>query len=656
MTAVPAASRPALRAVLGFAALHMAFSVLILLDGSEATTAPASAVGLALATVQAVAVVVQRTRPVPAFLVFCALTALAFVLYVPRTGVGWLAVVYLLVRHGAPRAVPVVAATTAAALVSSAVADVLVWDIDPAATAQWLAEAAVVIGVQVALAALAGWARRALQLRAQEAREEDLRRQRDTALAQERRRIGDELDAVAVEHLQRVAALASACRTRLADPQAGPHPVLVELQQEARRTLATMRRVLAVVRAEIRPVGEDLGGQRPRRPPLPTTSGIVFGVIAAASTGLAAVLAGVPDLPPDLAAALRVDTSSLLTPVLVAGQIAVLGWWRSAPVAALLFGTAASLGAFAAGGSNAVADLSWLLLAYGVAACRPPRVSGLLLAGTSLALTAPLLLAPGAVPGPTSDAELALGAAGWLGVLAVLWAAGVTRRTKRVRREDRAGQDLRRVVEQERYRIARELHDVVAQLVSAVAVQAGAARAVADTDPRTLDGIAGHIEEHGERIRSALPDLMALSRPADVVTLDAVGVEHLVAPLRSAGLPVAAAVHGEPDVDGQGETALFARRILVEALTNVLRHAGPSPTRVSIAHTPDEVVVEVVDSGRVPADRNAAGSPDGAGLGLVGMRERAALLGGTVDAGPDPGGGWRVVARLPQHQLATAPT
>jgi len=160
VTAVPAASRPSLRAVLGLSALHMVFSVLILLDGPEATTALSSAIGLALAAAQAVAVVVQRARPVPAFLVFCALTALAFVLYVPRTGVGWLAVVYLLVRHGAPRAVPVVAATTAAALVSSAVADVLVWDIDPAATAQWLAEAAVVIGVQVALVALAGWARR----------------------------------------------------------------------------------------------------------------------------------------------------------------------------------------------------------------------------------------------------------------------------------------------------------------------------------------------------------------------------------------------------------------------------------------------------------------------------------------------------------------
>jgi signal transduction histidine kinase len=283
-------------------------------------------------------------------------------------------------------------------------------------------------------------------------------------------------------------------------------------------------------------------------------------------------------------------------------------------------------------------------------------VSGLLLAGTSLALTAPLLLAPGAVPGPTSDAELALGAAGWLGVLAVLWAAGVTRRTKRVRREDRAGQDLRRVVEQERYRIARELHDVVAQLVSAVAVQAGAARAVADTIRGPSTGSPG--TSRSTASASGPPCRTSWRCPGRRTwsPWTRSGSSTSSHPLRSAGLPVAAAVHGEPDVDGQGETALFARRILVEALTNVLRHAGPSPTRVSIAHTPDEVVVEVVDSGRVPADRNAAGSPDGAGLGLVGMRERAALLGGTVDAGPDPGGGWRVVARLPQHQLATAPT
>lgn len=105
-----------------------------------------------------------------------------------------------------------------------------------------------------------------------------------------------------------------------------------------------------------------------------------------------------------------------------------------------------------------------------------------------------------------------------------------------------------------------------------------------------------------------------------------------------------AEVEGEPAAE-PGEADLFAHRIVVEALTNVLRHAGPSATRLRVQHRPQEVVVEVRDSGVLPGHRTVT---RGSGLGLVGVRERAALLGGAAEAGPDAEAGWVVRARLPR--------
>ncbi|RZT85697.1 hypothetical protein EV383_2576 [Pseudonocardia sediminis] len=119
------------------------------------------------------------------------------------------------------------------------------------------------------------------------------------------------------------------------------------------------------------------------------------------------------------------------------------------------------------------------------------------------------------------------------------------------------------------------------------------------------------------------------------------GVAELAEPSRSAGLPVTVDVRGNP-ADPPGDADLFAQRVLVEALTNVVRHAGPTPTRVGVGHDPDTVVVTVQDAGPVPGHRPPT---TGSGMGLVGMRERAALLGGSVQAGPH-GAGWRVRAVL----------
>lgn len=220
------------------------------------------------------------------------------------------------------------------------------------------------------------------------------------------------------------------------------------------------------------------------------------------------------------------------------------------------------------------------------------------------------------------------------------------RRRARQRAEHRAAQladaATHAAVHDERHRIARELHDVVAAHVSAIAVQAGAARV--DPRPETVDAAATHIEEFGRLTRDALPTLVGLSPAAPPVPLTVDGVEHLVAPLRAAGLPVTARVRGDA-TGADGDVELFAQRILVEALTNVLRHAGPAQTDVTVAHDEAEVTVSVHDRGPVAGHRSTG---EGSGLGLVGMRERTELLGGRLHAGPGAGSGWSVVAQLPR--------
>ncbi|HUR13482.1 MAG TPA: histidine kinase [Mycobacteriales bacterium] len=206
-----------------------------------------------------------------------------------------------------------------------------------------------------------------------------------------------------------------------------------------------------------------------------------------------------------------------------------------------------------------------------------------------------------------------------------------------------AGQEAqtREAAQQERDRIARELHDVVAHAVSLMVVQAGAERlanpatpsrealvAIEDAGRRALVELRtmlGVLRTSGEEERDPQPDLEALP--------------ELVERVRAAGLPVELQVRGEAEVPAG--VALSAYRVVQEALTNALRHAGEVPTCVTVVLT-DEVVVEV-RSGLPPAGRPAAA---GSGRGITGMRERVALHGGVLDAGPESSA-WVVRARMP---------
>jgi signal transduction histidine kinase len=206
-------------------------------------------------------------------------------------------------------------------------------------------------------------------------------------------------------------------------------------------------------------------------------------------------------------------------------------------------------------------------------------------------------------------------------------------------------QALRRLGD-ERLRIARDVHDVVAHAMVEINVQAGVAAHLIDRDPGQARSALRHIKDASGDALADLRTTLGVLRGAEGAapvepTAGVEDLEELGAGLRAAGVEVAFDVDPPP----AGATAVQAvvYRIVQEALTNVLRHARASTVNVRVARDGDAVDVEVRDDG---TGRGGAG---GAGQGLRGMRERAAAIGGTVECGPAPGGGWRVAARLPVH-------
>jgi signal transduction histidine kinase len=215
-------------------------------------------------------------------------------------------------------------------------------------------------------------------------------------------------------------------------------------------------------------------------------------------------------------------------------------------------------------------------------------------------------------------------------------------------REDNA----RRAVFDERVRIARELHDVVAHHVSVMGIQAGAARLVMGRDPTKAADALASVEASSRQAVEELHRLLGFLRQEG--DSDDLGprpglsqVAALAASMRGSGLEVEIASEGEkralpPTID------VSAFRIVQEALTNTLKHAGATRAQVNLRYWPRELEVEVVDDG--PGAETSARGPGG--LGLIGMRERAALHGGQLTAGPAPGGGFAVRVKLPTPDAA----
>jgi signal transduction histidine kinase len=232
-----------------------------------------------------------------------------------------------------------------------------------------------------------------------------------------------------------------------------------------------------------------------------------------------------------------------------------------------------------------------------------------------------------------------------------LLAAGLVRHAPRGRDDLTRRLDEQAAVLAERARIARELHDVVAHAVSAMVVQAGAARRALDSDRDAAVGALGAVEATGREALTEMRRLLGILRPdgqdadhAPQPSLERLGA--LVARSRDASLEVELSVEGEPGPLAPG-VDLTAFRLVQEALTNALEHDGPGQARVTLRWSAELLEVEVAN--RIAGAGRGRDGIDGGGHGLIGMRERVALCGGELRAGP-VGRGFVVRARLPRER------
>jgi signal transduction histidine kinase len=203
----------------------------------------------------------------------------------------------------------------------------------------------------------------------------------------------------------------------------------------------------------------------------------------------------------------------------------------------------------------------------------------------------------------------------------------------------------REAIVEERARIARELHDVIAHNVSMMVVQAGAERRVLDDEQAATREVLETIEQIGRAALTEMRRLVGMLRTDAPDTLAPQpgldDVPALVTQIREAGLPVELSIEGERRALPAG-IELSAYRIVQEALTNTLKHAGRAHAQVCVRYGPDSLELEIVDDGSAGSERASGG-----GHGLVGMRERVALYGGRLDAGRRDEGGYAVHVLLP---------
>jgi signal transduction histidine kinase len=255
------------------------------------------------------------------------------------------------------------------------------------------------------------------------------------------------------------------------------------------------------------------------------------------------------------------------------------------------------------------------------------------------------------------------GAATWLGntlVLAAAWLLGhfvhdrrvyATQLEQRTAQLEEARQELaRRAVAEERLRIARELHDVLAHSMSVIAVQSGVGGHVAATQPEEARKALAAIEATSRTTLNELRRLLGVLREdepqAGLAPVPGLaGLDALLAEMGRAGLAVKLRIEGAPAEVPAG-IDLSAYRIVQEALTNVLKHAGAARAQVVIGYGDKEITIEVTDDGPNAAPKALVDRLD-TGHGLIGLRERVALFGGDFEVGQQPGGGFRVAARLP---------
>jgi signal transduction histidine kinase len=329
---------------------------------------------------------------------------------------------------------------------------------------------------------------------------------------------------------------------------------------------------------------------------------------------------------------------------------------RVLPLTAVTLGAALILLHIALDYPEGTLPLDVLLLTYTVAAWTPSSRAWIGLADVWV-----VLIVLGIIDTPGLDT---VGVVGNAAIFTVAWVMGFAIRTRRESEaarlreaEERAEverQRTARIVAEERLRIAQELHDVVAHSMSVIAVQAGVGSHVLDTQPEQARQALDAISTTSRGTLAEMRRLLGVLRGDDGARAHTpapglADLPALVDDVRAVGLPVVFTVTGA-EAGAPPGVELSAYRVVQEALTNVLKHAGPvDEVEIRLDRRPGRLAVEVIDDGRGLAahPRNGHGDGDGSGHGLLGMRERVELWGGELSVGPAVGGGFRVRAILP---------
>ncbi len=386
----------------------------------------------------------------------------------------------------------------------------------------------------------------------------------------------------------------------------------------------------------------------------------ILAVLLTALLGLGSLAEGYPKSPSD-----QIQFRGQPVPhpgaalLLVAVACLALAWRRRWPVAVLAVSAGAVTVYSLLGYVNGASLIAPVLALYTVATQVSVRRAVLAAVATlAVLMTATAVNNPfGHISGGGFDILPGMVAAALFAGIAVANRSAYTASTL-----DRAEQDARRRIDEERLRIARELHDVVAHTMATINVQAGVAAHVLSTRPEVAAESLQAIKTASKEGLRELRAILNVLRQADDAdpTQPAPGtaqLEALIDGARRAGLETTFTVTGEP-IPLPAAVDLTAYRIIQESLTNAIRHAGPATAAVSLVYRHDELTIDVTDTGR----GQAVTAGPGGGHGLAGMRERAAAIGGTVETGtvetgtvetgtvetgPGPAAGYRVTARLP---------
>ncbi|MGJ5754212.1 signal transduction histidine kinase [Streptomyces puniciscabiei] len=341
---------------------------------------------------------------------------------------------------------------------------------------------------------------------------------------------------------------------------------------------------------------------------------------------------------------------------------AVVALRRRFPEPMLLVALAAGLAQLVLDVETTAADFALLVITYTVAAIGARWASRLALAASLVAATLAQLRWPAGHSSLLGQTAIVV----FQTVpFALAWVLGDSMRTRRAyfaQLEERAARlekereaQSKVAVAAERARIARELHDVVAHNVSVMVVQADGAAYVLDAAPDQAKKALETISSTGRQALAEMRRLLGVLRTGEhqesgeyVPQPDVDQIDELIEQCRSSGLPVDFKVEGTPRPLPSG-VELTAYRIVQEALTNTRKHGGPNAgASVRLVYFDDGLGLLVEDDGKgAPHELYEEGGADGQGHGLIGMRERVGMVGGTLDAGPRPGGGFRISALLP---------